>query len=72
LKALSHRPEARELIRLFKNQIKDSEEQRDYVAAAREKHAHQEGDVEVDEDAIVSIGHDGAYVQAWTWVPKEA
>jgi hypothetical protein len=51
--------------------LADSEERRAYVAAAREKHASDEGDVEVDEEAVVSIGNDGAYVQAWTWVPKE-
>ena len=48
-----------------------TQERRAYVAAAREKHASDEGDVEVDEGAAVSIGNDGAYVQAWTWVPKE-
>ena len=30
---------------------------------------HDEGDIEVDNDAQVSIGEDaGAYVQAWVWV----
>lgn len=32
---------------------------------------HREGAVEVDDAALVSIGVDGAYVQAWVFVPKE-
>ncbi|MGH9691021.1 MAG: hypothetical protein ACRD4C_08090 [Candidatus Acidiferrales bacterium] len=27
-----------------------------------------EGDIEVDDDAVVSISDGGAYVQAWIWV----
>ncbi|MGI0134314.1 MAG: hypothetical protein ACREBW_05095 [Candidatus Micrarchaeaceae archaeon] len=27
-----------------------------------------EGAIEVDDDAVVSISDDGAYVQAWIWV----
>jgi len=31
----------------------------------------EEGQIEVDKDARVSIGDDdGAYVQAWLWVPS--
>jgi len=31
---------------------------------------HEEGEIEVDSDARVSIGgDDGAYVAAWVWVP---
>ena len=31
---------------------------------------HEEGEIEVDNDARVSIGDaDGAYVAAWVWVP---
>jgi hypothetical protein len=33
----------------------------------------EEGQIEVDEDAKVSVGDDeGAYVQAWVWVPVQA
>jgi len=33
---------------------------------------HDEGEIEVDDGATVSIGEDaGAYVQAWVWVPSE-
>jgi hypothetical protein len=32
-----------------------------------------DGEIEVDDDAVVSIGGDGgAYVQAWLWVSDEA
>lgn len=41
-----------------------------YAQAARKNH-HKEGDLEVDESAIVSKGDDdGAYVMGWVWVPK--
>ncbi len=33
---------------------------------------HEEGEIEIDEDARVSTGVDqGAYVRAWVWVPFE-
>lgn len=33
---------------------------------------HEEGQIEIDEDARVSISDgDGAYVEAWVWVPLE-
>lgn len=40
-----------------------------YRAAAKTK-LHNEGTLEVDDDAVVSISKDdGAYVQAWVWIP---
>lgn len=31
---------------------------------------HEEGEIEVDDNAPVSAGDDdGAYVEAWVWVP---
>lgn len=40
-----------------------------YVNAAQRLH-HDEGTLEVDDAATVSHGaEDGAYVQAWVWVP---
>jgi hypothetical protein len=71
LNTIHDQPKARETISLLEELLADSEERRAYVTAAREKHAADEGDVEVDEAAVVSMGDDGAYVQAWTWVPKE-
>ena len=34
------------------------------------KAQQKDGELEVDDDAVVSMGEDpGAYVQAWIWVP---
>jgi hypothetical protein len=32
---------------------------------------HEEGQIEVDADARVSVAVGGAYVEAWVWVPLE-
>jgi hypothetical protein len=32
---------------------------------------HEDGEIEVDSDARVSVGENGAYVAAWVWVPYE-
>ena len=32
------------------------------------KRFHREGDLEIDEGAVVSQCEDGAYVQAWIWI----
>ena len=32
---------------------------------------HEEGEVEIDDNARVSVGgKEGAYVEAWVWVPS--
>jgi len=42
-----------------------------FVKEAKERFS-LEGELEVDDDAAVSMGDgDGAYVQAWVWVSKE-
>lgn len=41
-----------------------------YRKAAKSQY-HSEGQVEIDDDALVSESEEGAYVQAWVWVPKE-
>lgn len=42
-----------------------------YRSAAR-RLWHEEGSIEVDEAAAVSLSEDGgAYVQAWVWVPRK-
>lgn len=39
-----------------------------FIAKAKET-KHKEGDLEIDDNAAVSIGSDpGAYVQAWVWI----
>lgn len=32
---------------------------------------HEEGTLEIDDDAIVSESEGGSYVAAWVWVPDE-
>ena len=33
---------------------------------------HRDGDLEIDEDAVVSVGEDnGAYVQMWKWIEDD-
>lgn len=46
-----------------------------YVEAARRLH-HEDGEVEIDDRPRISRSEDqdgeqGAYVQAWVWVPRE-
>jgi hypothetical protein len=49
------------------NALKSDEQ---YRGRAREMY-QEEGRVEVDAEARVSASNDGAYVQAWVWVPSE-
>jgi len=43
-----------------------------YREQAKQKHIHDEGNIEVDDGAVVSLSGDGgAYVQAWTWIGDE-
>ena len=45
-----------------------SPEQNAYRAGVRAR----EGELEVDDDALVSQGEGGAYVMTWSWVPDSA
>jgi hypothetical protein len=47
----------------------ESEAQRDptFIEAA-EREYHRDGEVEIDNDAVVSASFGGAYVMAWVWV----
>lgn len=48
--------------------LNDAEQKQRYRDLA--KSYEVEGELEVDDDAIVSLGDDpGAYVQVWIWVP---
>jgi hypothetical protein len=40
-----------------------------YLASAKDEW-HRDGEVEIDDDAIVSESEEGAYVQAWVWVGR--
>jgi hypothetical protein len=49
----------------------DPEKEARYLEAARRLH-QKDGVLEIDDDAIVSMGSDpGAYVAAWVWVSNE-
>ena len=49
-----------------------SSEELDYVVAAKDMY-HVDGELEVDDNAPVSMGEDpGAYVAVWVWIPKES
>ena len=39
----------------------------DYVSYARARY-HHDGELEIDDNAIISTAEEGAYVQAWAWV----
>lgn len=43
--------------------------QAELVNRAREMYAN--GNLEVDQDAQVSVSSEGSWVQAWVWVPAE-
>ena len=68
-------PKDKALIATLKGTLPKNMEERkafdEYREAAKQKHIHDEGNIEVDDGAVVSIGEDGAYVQAWTWIENE-
>lgn len=66
----------REKFRRLQCQIEESEAEQaqlsNYRDFAHDKH-NDDGHLEVDSSAIVSVSEDGgAYVQAWIWVPRES
>jgi hypothetical protein len=47
----------------------DEIDRHEIVELARDEHQGYDGDIEIDDNAVVSHGTDnGAYVQAWVWV----
>jgi hypothetical protein len=61
---------ALKLISRLREACKDTREADAYREIAKET-KEDEGYCEVDDHATVSIGEDGAYVQAWLFVRKE-
>jgi len=44
----------------------------DWYRARAKQFYHEEGEIEVDHNALVSRGDGhGAYVEAWVWVPDD-
>ena len=67
-------PEVAELVGKLKNSIGDADHERmayqHVVTAAERKYANNsDGDIEIDEGALVSVGSNGVWVQAWLYVP---
>jgi hypothetical protein len=59
---------------LYKRAVDSLEEAREgWIYIQRAEHLYaREGEIEIDDDAAVSLGaDDGAYVQGWLWVPDE-
>lgn len=54
-----------DLAALFNPKEGLSQEEAEYISRAR---AYCDHDLEVDEEPLVSIGDDGAWVAAWVWV----
>lgn len=48
-------------------------EQAESFRALASQQYEREGELEIDDDAVVSVGpdSDGAYVQAWVWVSDD-
>jgi len=44
-------------------------ERRELIDMARAM--YQENDIEIDDDAKISVAEGGAWVQAWVWIPEE-
>jgi hypothetical protein len=50
-------------------ELNQSDQDRCYIAAAQEE--AREGELEIDDCAVVSQGSEGAYVMAWLWVSND-
>lgn len=52
-----------------KDLTQEETDRREIVEMARNEYEGYDGDVQVDDNAVISNGEDnGAYVQAWVWV----
>lgn len=64
--------EARALSRKFAEWQESQQHNEQYIQTARARYQFAspwtDGDIEIDDDAIVSAGEEGAYVMGWFWV----
>ncbi len=52
--------------------FEEIEQGRPYVEYALD-HLHKDGDLEIDDDAVVSLGaDDGAYIMCWKWIDNDS
>ena len=68
-----HPKEARwqqQTLSALRTALADVDDQRqEYFRKKAQKERHSDGDLEIDDHAVVSLsGEGGAYVQAWVWV----
>jgi len=70
---LSRAKDARALnmITRLRNSSEDTPETDAYREIAMEMLRHEEGYCEVDNQATVSVGNEGAYVQCWIFIDKD-
>jgi len=73
----------KEFLRLVADRIKDDigesnggEDDAAFISAAKDNYTgcggeYSDGDINVDDDAVVSQSDKGAYVAAWVWVTNE-
>lgn len=47
----------------------NTKEAENYRQLATERYSGE--DTQIDDDALVSVGSDGAWIQAWVWIDKE-
>ncbi|MFN0132851.1 MAG: hypothetical protein ACKVW3_10050 [Phycisphaerales bacterium] len=53
----------------LKTDPEDEANRLEIIRLARNEYQNYDGDIEIDDNAVVSHGTDnGAYVQAWVWV----
>ena len=61
-----------EILDSIDRQIQDFElNDRIQIVAEAKAEYNEEGRIEIDDNAILSRSDEGAYVQAWVWMPKE-
>jgi hypothetical protein len=41
------------------------------IQFSRSRWSHEQDDIEIDEDAALSVAENGVWVQGWLWVSKE-
>ncbi len=61
----------RERFRALQTEIHENEEQQEALHSIRQKaqETFTDEDIEVDDDAVVSESEEGAFVEAWVWIP---
>lgn len=61
----------RERFRTLQTEVHENEEQQEALHSIRQKaqETFTDEDIEVDDDAVVSESEEGAFIEAWLWIP---